>query len=95
MKIKNGWAPPGRIWGPWVEFGRMIGTARFKVEFDTISGAPSSFDAEVKYWSGARQISEVVPGPGSLRFRAGSCACVQRIRFRSHTLGQTIRITIR
>ncbi|MCF6203197.1 MAG: hypothetical protein L3J59_05920 [Methylococcaceae bacterium] len=78
----------GRIW-------QMIGAARFKVEFDTISGAPSTFDAEVKYWSGAREISEIVVGPGSLRFRAGSCVCVQKIRFRSHTLGQTIRITIR
>jgi len=66
----------------------------FKVEFDTISGALSSFDAEIKYWRGKDLVSDIAVGPGSHTFVSGSCVCVSRIRFRSHMLGQVIKITV-
>ena len=96
MKIYEGWAPPGRIWGPWVEIGGLFGgPLTYKVDFDTISNAPSTFDAEIQYWSGPLQKSDVVVGPGTHIFTAGVCVCVQKIRFRSHTLGQVIRIKVK
>ncbi len=94
METNRGWAPPARVWGPWVEFGTLVGQQTFKVEFDTISKAQSSFDAEVKYWDGPMQRTEITHGPGSISFTA-KCACIQRVRFRSHTLGQVIRILIK
>ena len=95
MHIYEGWTPPGRIWGAYTEIGSLVGgPLTYKVEFDTISDAPSTFEAEVKYWRGSEQITEIIPGPGSHNFTAGICVCIQRIRFRSHTLGQIIRIKV-
>ena len=95
MRVYEGWAPPGNLWGPYVEIGSLVGgPLSFRVEFDTISQAPSSFDAEVKYWRGNEQVTEIIPGPGNHNFIAGICVCIQRIRFRSHTLGQIVRIRV-
>lgn len=95
MRRFDGWVPPARVWGPWVEISNLIGgPLAYKVEFETISSAPSTFDAEVKYWSGSSQVSDIIVGPGSHYFTAGPCVCIQRIRFRSHTIGKTIRITV-
>ncbi|MFW5443145.1 MAG: colicin Z C-terminal domain-related protein [Methylococcaceae bacterium] len=94
MQTERGWAPPRRVWGPWVEFGAIHGKRAFKIEFDSISNAPSSFDAEVKYWDGPKLRTDITHGPGYLSFTA-QCMCIQRIRFRSHTIGQMIRIFIK
>ncbi len=96
MRIYEGWAPPGRIWGPWIEIGALIGgPLTYKVEFHTLSSAPSTFDAEIQYWNGASQKNDVVIGPGTHKFTAGICVCVHKIRFRSHALGQVIRIKVK
>ncbi len=87
----EGWAPPGRVWGPWIEIAAQIGgPLSWNVEFETLSKAQSSFDAEIVYWQG----SDIVVGPGRHRFVAGICACVARIRFRSHTVGQIVSATV-
>lgn len=91
----EGWAPPGRVWGPWIEIAAQIGgPLAWDVEFESISDAPSTFDAEIVYWQGSEQRSDIVVGPGRHRFVAGICACVSRIRFRSHTLGQMVKVSI-
>lgn len=96
MKIYTGWAPPGRIWGPWVTIGNLIGgPLTYRVDFDTISSTPATFDAEIRYWRDTLQKSDIVVGPGTHLFTAGTCVCVQRIRFRSHALGQMIRIKVK
>ncbi|UCO96716.1 hypothetical protein LF844_18835 [Metapseudomonas lalkuanensis] len=94
MKQLEGWAPPTGIWGPWVVIAeQMGGPLSYKVEFDTSSGS-STFDAEVRYFQGATESSDIVVGPGTHTFTSGICACVSRIRFRSHSLGQIITVTV-
>ncbi len=89
------WAPPARVWGPWIEIATQVGgPIEYKVDFETISNIPSSFDAEIKYWRNDDLISDIVVGPGSHTFSAGICACVPRIRFRSHTFGQMIKVRV-
>ncbi len=91
----DGWAPPGRVWGPWIEIAAQFGgPLSWTVDFDTMSDAPSTFDAEVKYWRGNEHKSDVIVGPGSHAFTAGICVCVSKVRFRSHTLGQVVKITV-
>lgn len=91
----EGWAPPARVWGPWIEIAAQIGgPLSWSVDFETMSKAKSSFDAEIVYWQGNEQKSDIVAGPGSHWFVAGICACVTRIRFRSHTVGQIVSINI-
>lgn len=95
MRLFEGWAPPGRTWGPWLEIANLFGgPVSYKVDFDTISNAPSTFDAEIRYLDGAFQRSDIVAGPGSHSFTAGVCVCVQRIRFRSHSIGQVIKVIV-
>lgn len=91
----EGWAPPAKVWGPWIEIAAQFGgPMTYKVDFETISDAPSSFEAEIKYWRGNDLVSDVAVGPGSHTFVSGVCVCISRIRFRSHTLGQIIKVTI-
>ncbi|WP_459825834.1 colicin Z C-terminal domain-related protein [Desulfomicrobium salsuginis] len=95
MRSFEGWAPPARVWGPWVELAKLTGgPLTYRVDFDTISSAPSTFDAEIQYWKGPSQTVDLVTGPGSHTFTAGICYCIQRIRFRSHSLGQTIQVKV-
>ena len=95
-RIANGWAPPARVWGPWIEIGGLFGgPLSYKVKFETISNAPSTFDAEIQYWKGGMKKNEMVIGPGAHVFTAGVCVCVSKIRFRSHSVtGQAIKIKI-
>lgn len=72
----------------------FTGPFAFKVEFYTISEAESAFEAEIKYWRGSELRSDFAHGPGSHTFTAGICGCVSRIRFRSYTLGQIIKIRL-
>jgi hypothetical protein len=95
MRSFEGWAPPARVWGPWIELAKLTGgPLTYRVDFDTISSAPSTFDAEIQYWNGPSQTVDLVTGPGSHTFTAGICYCIQRIRFRSHSLGQTIQVKV-
>ena len=92
----EGWAPPFRVWGPWIKIAELFGgPMTYKVEFETLSNAPSSFDAEIKYWRGNDLVSDISVGPGSHTFVSGVCVCVSRIRFRSHTFGQVIKLSIK
>jgi hypothetical protein len=87
------WAPPGRMWGPWVEIGGQSGgVVTYRVNFDTVSGS-STFDAEIQYFQDHAQRSDIVVGPGSHTFTAGICVCITKIRFRSHSLGQIISVS--
>ena len=90
----EGWAPPGFIWGPWLVIASVFGKYTYKVEVDTISEAPSTFDAEVKYWEGALEKVDTFAGPGEHSFVLGHCACKARIRFRSHSVGQVIKVRV-
>ena len=94
IKRFDAWAPPFKSWGIHYELGALAaGPVGFKVDLDTISDAPSTFDAEITYWYGDSYKTDLVVGPGSHIFSA-SCACIPKIRFRSHTMGQLLRITV-
>lgn len=93
--IKEGYAPPALLWGPWIDIGSQFGgPISWKVSFDTISDAPSSFDAQISYFSGGMNKVDLVTGSNSHTFTAGICVCVSRIRFRSHSIGQVIKIYV-
>ncbi len=94
IKRFDAWAPPFKAWGILYEIGTIVGgPAGFKVDFDTISDAPSTFDAEITYWNGNDYKTDIIPGPGSHTFIA-SCACIPKVRFRSHTMGQILKVTV-
>lgn len=86
-------APPG-FWGPSTEIAWLVGQRTYEINFNTISQAPSTFEIEVEYWQGAEHHKDVIVGPGNHRFSMGSCACVARIRAKSHSLGQNIEVII-
>lgn len=91
----HGYAPPERIWGPWLELDRSVtGSRPFEVEFGTMSQAPSSFDAQFDYWDEWSHEKDIIVGPGKHEIRA-RCVCIPKVRFRSHSLGQIIEVTIR
>lgn len=93
--ITDGYAPPARVWGPWKEVGSQFGgPSTWKVSFESISDAPSSFEAEISYFSGGMEKRDLVLGPNSHTFTAGICVCVSKIRFRSHSIGQMIKIYV-
>ncbi len=86
------WAPPF-TWGPWVNLNAHIGPSAYTVSFDTISAAPSSFDVEIEYATnrGMQQVRTM--GPGSYKIQGNDGAGTDRIRFKSHSIGQTIEVT--
>lgn len=89
------WAPPGFMWGPWLILtGKEAELLPYKIVFESVSQGKSPFEAEIEYYQGSELKREVVNGPGSHTFRMGMCACVARIRFRSFTMGQDIRVTL-
>ena len=90
----EGWAPPGMIWGPWIEIAAVFGKYTYEVEVNSISNAPSTFNVEVKYWEGNLEKVDSFYGPNAHSFTLGQCACKARIRFRSHTIGQIIKIKV-
>lgn len=94
MQKLNIWAPPG-IWGPWHEIASLIGgPSTYKISFDTVSDAPSSFQIEVQYYRGNELVTDSVVGPNSHTFGMGSCVCIAKARARSHSLGQNIEVTL-
>lgn len=94
MAYGEAWAPPA-TWGPWQELKGSSGgpVATYEVSFDTISDAPSSFSEQVEYVSPNGLQTEEAVGPGSITISSGGGFGTDRIRFKSHSLGQTIRYT--
>ena len=89
------WAPP-LTWGPWVEVYRewrgSPSDGQKKIEYRTVSRAKSSFDVQITVaGEGAVQRlgpgSEVVSTPGNSIFSI-------KVRARSHSLGQHVRVTV-
>nr|WP_301011583.1 colicin Z C-terminal domain-related protein [Halomonas sp.] len=92
MAIVEIWAPPG-FWGPYADLRSHTGGSRsYTVSFDTVSGS-STFDAEIEYVDAGGLERVVRPGPGSYTIHSSGGAGTDRIRCRSHSLGQTIRVT--
>jgi hypothetical protein len=95
MRIINVWAPPGMIWGPWIEIDAVCGESivSYKISFETESNVKSTFEAEIQYWFFNEHKVDTVIGPGTHRFGLGmSCAPI-RLRLRSFTVGQNVRVT--
>ncbi len=88
----QGYAPPLK-WGDWFEITDVSGARAITLQIETISQAPSSFDAELEYWDGVVLKNDIISVPGNLShtFRM-NCVCKPRIRFKSHTMGQRVRI---
>ncbi len=93
-------APP-RFFGPWQQVWSQFGVAgnddtikqRIKINFESMSDAPSSFDVEIS--GGDRFIRTAVPGSGFVYVTvSGNVATAITVRFRSHTLGQKILVTL-
>ncbi|MDX1694694.1 MAG: colicin Z C-terminal domain-related protein [Ketobacteraceae bacterium] len=86
------WAPPG-IWGPWVDIMSVMGPTTEKLSFKTQSNAKSSFSVEVEYF-GSQWENDIVaiPGSGSFQFKVGPAISTVRVRCKSHSLGQTVRV---
>lgn len=100
MAIVNVWAPPG-TWGLYANLRAHSGGPRtYTVNFTTESQAPSSFTAEIQYVdsNGVVTAQALAAGgssqaSGSYTIRSSGGAGTDRIRFRSHSLGQNIRVT--
>lgn len=91
MGTAQAWAPP-LMWGPWVNLMGHVGNSNvYTVSFETESEAPSSFDVEIEYVTEASMQLVYTQGPGSYQIVA-SGAGIDRIRFKSHTLGQVIKV---
>ncbi|WP_350385996.1 colicin Z C-terminal domain-related protein [Photorhabdus laumondii] len=91
MTIRQGWAPP-LTWGPWVDLRMHSGISVYTISFDTDSSAPSAFGVEIEYpvSTGVKRISTT--GPGSHQITDNNGAGTDRIRFKSYSIGQVIRI---
>lgn len=92
MGTVQAWAPP-LVWGPWVNLMGHFGDSNvyYTVNFETESEAPSSFDVEIEYTTEASMRLVYTQGPGSYQIVASGIG-TDRIRFKSHTLGQVIKI---
>lgn len=86
------WAPP-LTWGPWVDLNSHFGPSSYTVSFDTISAAPSSFDVEIEYVTNQRVERIRTMGPGNYKIKGNDGAGTDRIRFKSHSIGQVIEVT--
>ncbi|CAM3817996.1 colicin Z C-terminal domain-related protein [Xenorhabdus thuongxuanensis] len=86
------WAPP-LTWGPWIGLENHVGSYAYTVSFDTISQAPSSFDVEIQYATNGGYRTVTTMGPGSYQIRGNDGAGQDRIRFKSHSIGQSIELT--
>ena len=97
MRVYEVWAPPGRIWGPWTKIAELTTdyVHTYDVQFDTLSQAPSSFDAQIRYHLGNEEKIDTFTGPGTWSFGFGMCICVAEVRLRSHTLGQIVRVMVK
>lgn len=87
----QGWAPP-LTWGPWVDLASHAGSDAYTVGFDTESQAPSSFSVQIEYATNSEMKRVDTIGPGSYQIKDNNGAGTDRIRFKSHSLGQNIRV---
>lgn len=89
----EGWAPPG-VWGPWYDLNANSGSgpSPYIVKYESISQAPSTFDVEVEIMSpdGNGPMQLITIGPGDF-LMPGYGIGTDKIRFKSHSLGQIIR----
>ncbi|RXJ69638.1 hypothetical protein CRV08_02735 [Halarcobacter ebronensis] len=94
MVIFKAWAPPlGLGWGKWIDLYEHAGNRSVKVSFDSESQAKSTFDIEIK--ESGRNMTKRYVGPTSVRVTSHDCYCITKVRFKSHTLGQNIRIEVK
>lgn len=91
MQSTQVWAPP-LTWGPWAELLGHGTIAPYTVSFDTESQAPSSFDVEIEYATNSQMKRVNTLGPGSYRIADNDGAGTDRIRCKSHSVGQNIRV---
>lgn len=94
MDIVKAWAPPlGIGWSKWISIYAHAGNRGFKASFTSESNAKSTFDIEIL--EGGRKIPKSYVGPiSNLRIVARDCYCKTKVRFKSHTVGQNIRIEV-
>lgn len=94
LKVRNVWALPF-LWGPWTELVTQVGDGSYTVRFYTISQLPSSFSAQIEYstLNGIKRVNTL--GPGSYKIVSDGGAAIDRIRFKSHSFGQAIRVEFR
>lgn len=94
MVIFKAWAPPISLgWGKWIDLYEHAGNRSFNVSFDSESQAKSTFDIEIK--EGGRSVTKRYIGPTSIKVIADNCYCITKVRFKSHTVGQNIRIEVK
>lgn len=90
------WAPP-LFWGPWVEIFVEIRITpepnRKRISYSSLSRAKSSFDVEIK-GGGGQRIRDVGPG-STLVTTPGNSITSLKIRAKSHSVGQHIRVSVR
>lgn len=92
MQSTQAWAPP-LTWGPWAELLSHATIAPYTVNFDTESQTPSSFDVEIEYATNSQMKRVNTLGPGSYRIADNDGAGTDRIRCKSHSVGQNIRVS--
>ncbi|EPS8495013.1 colicin Z C-terminal domain-related protein [Yersinia enterocolitica] len=92
MSSVQAWAAP-LFWGPWVDLRGHSGSSAYTVSFDTESDAPSSFDVEIEYATETHMQQVYTQGPGTFQITDNNGTGTDRIRFKSHSTGQVIRVT--
>lgn len=90
--LERAWAPL-LVWGPWVNLKAHIGQSTYTVSFDTESNAPSTLGVQIKYASRDKMTLINTLGPGSYEIVDNDGAGIDCIRFRSHTVGQNVKIS--
>ncbi|WP_228066055.1 colicin Z C-terminal domain-related protein [Superficieibacter sp. 1612_C1] len=79
-------------WGPWVDLAAHTGQDVYTISFDTASQAPSTFDVQIEYAGESSMVTVNTMGPGSYKVTDNNGAGTDRIRFKSHSVGQNISI---
>ncbi|OCQ51270.1 hypothetical protein Ppb6_03491 [Photorhabdus australis subsp. thailandensis] len=93
MPAAQAYAPPG-FWGPWIDLQGWFGNSHsVRYSFDTESQAPSTFSVEIQYVDEPALKTIQTIGPGNYLVRSNGGIGVDRIRCKSHSIGQNIRIT--
>lgn len=88
------WAPPiGLGWSKWIDVVKYISQGSYTLEFKSLSQAKSTFTVEIL--EGGRTMPKTFVGPGNIRVTSSDCACVTRIRLKSHTVGQNVLILVK
>lgn len=80
------------VWGPWVDLAAHSGQDVYTISFDTISQAPSTFDVQIEYAGQSSMVTVNTMGPGSYKVTDNNGAGTDRIRFKSHSVGQNISV---